>query len=105
MTPLFTIPPEQQDAFRRLYPYMDGALKKNAQVMEALSYFIKLGGEKLARVAVDAYNENQRLNDAETKKRLREEALLLEQSDDDEEEIEGETEKAADAEDEEPDFD
>jgi hypothetical protein len=104
MTQSFTIPPEQQDAFRRLYPYMEGALKQNAQVMEALSYFLKLGGEKLARVAVEAYNENQRLNDAETKKRMREEALLLEHREDDEEELEGEIDKAADVESEEPDF-
>ncbi len=106
MTDSFTIPPEHQESFRRLYPYMEGPLRHNAQVMEALVFFLKLGGEKLARVAIDAYNENQRLNDAETKKRLREEALLRENREEEEEDdLEGETEQAPEAESDEPDFD
>jgi hypothetical protein len=87
MTEPIIIPPEHQDSFRRLMPYIEGRLRQNPQVMEALFLFLKLGGEKLARVAVDAYNETQRLNDAETKKRQREEALLRENL---EEEVEGE---------------
>ncbi len=106
MTDSFIIPPEHQESFRRLYPYMEGPLRHNAQVMSALLFFLKLGGEKLARVAVDAYNENQRLVDAENKKRLREEALLRENRGEAEgEEIEGEAGQAPEADEEESDFD
>ena len=62
--------------------------------------YLKLGGEKLARIALDAFNETQRLNDAEMKKRLREEALLVEPIDDIEDEEDSEDSQNLDQDDE-----
>jgi hypothetical protein len=40
--------------------------------------YLKLGNEKLARIAIEAYNENYRLSELENRRRLHEEALLRE---------------------------
>jgi hypothetical protein len=74
----FTIPEEFHESFRRLFPYMAASLRSDEKALEAILIYLKLGDEKLARIAVEAMNENHRLNDAALKKRLREEALLRE---------------------------
>jgi hypothetical protein len=72
----FTIPDGYHESFRRLLPYMEAPLHNDPQVMESLLIYLKLGGEKMARIAIDAFNMNQRLKDAEMRKQLREQALL-----------------------------
>jgi hypothetical protein len=84
----FTVPEEFQQSFRRLLPYMTSPLRNDEKALEAILIYLKLGDEKLARVAIEAMNENQRLNDAALKKKLREEALLRERDEDDDEDEE-----------------
>lgn len=96
MTEAFVIPDEYKESFRRLLPYMALPLRNDQKVYESLLIFLKLGGERLARIALEAFNETQRLNDAELKKRLREEELLRENGD-----AEDEDENADDQEDDE----
>lgn len=75
----FSIPLEHQESFRRLLPYMVPAMRNDQQAIEALLLYLKLGGEKLARIVIDAFNQTQHMNHAELQKRLREEAMLAEQ--------------------------
>lgn len=84
MSGSFTVPEEFQQSFRRLLPYMTSQLRNDEKALEAILIFLKLGDEKLARVAIEAMNENQRLNDAALKKKMREEALLRERDEGDE---------------------
>lgn len=86
MADAFQIPEEYHSTFRRILPYMAVPLRNDPQIMQSLLLYIKLGGEKLARIALDAFNETQRLNDAEMKKKLREQAMLAEPLDDIEDE-------------------
>ena len=82
MADAYHIPEEYQSTFRRFLPSMAAPLRNDPEVLQALLLYLKLGGEKLARIALDAFNETQRLNDAEMKKRLREQAMLVEPTDD-----------------------
>ena len=93
MTEPFTIPDNYHQSFRRLFPYLDGSLQNDQQVLGALLLFLKIGGEKLARIAIDAFNETHRLNEAQMKRLLREEAMLRENIDEDEEQEEEETDE------------
>lgn len=77
----FQVPDEYQENFRRLMPYMAGPLQKDPKVFESLLIFLKLGGERLARVVIDAYNANQRQAAIEVMRQLREQAYYEEQTD------------------------
>jgi hypothetical protein len=96
----FTIPEEYEASFRRILPYLMAPMQKNPQILESLLLYMKLGGEKMARIAIDALNVTQRLQDAELKKQLREQELLddtdQEDLDDDEDENREQTDDAAD---------
>lgn len=81
MKEAFQVPDEYQEHFRRLMPYMAGPLQKDPKVFESLLIFLKLGGERLARVVIDAYNANQRQAAIEVMRQLREQAYYEEQSD------------------------
>ena len=100
----FTVPEEYEISFRRILPYLMAPLQNNSQVLESLLLFLKLGGEKMARIAIDALNVTQRLKDAEVKKQLREQELLndndQEDLDDDDDEGDGENEDEDENEDE-----
>lgn len=100
----FTVPEEYETSFRRILPYLMAPLQKDTQVLEALLLYLKLGGEKMARIAIDALNVTQRLQDAEVKKQLREQEFLNDngQEDLDDEDENGEQEDDAAADD---DFD
>ena len=101
----FTVPEEYEASFRRILPYLMAPMQKNKQILESLLLYLKLGGDKMARIAIDALNVTQRLQDAEVKKQLREQELLNdnEQEDlDDEEDEDGDEEDKAAADD---DFD
>ncbi|MEJ2038632.1 MAG: hypothetical protein P8X55_06815 [Desulfosarcinaceae bacterium] len=95
----FNIPTEYRESFRRILPYMASPLRNDETVMHAVFLYLKLGNEKLARIAIDAYNENYRLSELEYRRRLREEALLSEnlEEDDNEEEDDSEDEEEEDS--------
>jgi len=81
----FTVPNEYQESFQRLTPYMVAGLRNDAPSLEAIYLYLKLGGEKLARIAIDAYNQTHRLKNAQMQKLRLEEALMAEQLDEAEE--------------------
>ncbi|MGD9368555.1 MAG: hypothetical protein PVH87_22840 [Desulfobacteraceae bacterium] len=86
----FSIPEEYVRPFRRILPYLTASLQNDPKVMESLVFYYKLGGEKLARIVIDALNITCKMQDAERIKKMREEAMLLdspnEESDEDEDE-------------------
>lgn len=84
MDTTFTVPNEYQDSFHRLTPYMVAGLRNDPQSLEAIYLYLKLGGEKLARIAIDAYNQTHRLKNAQMQKLRLEEALMAEQMDESE---------------------
>ena len=86
----FVIPEEYEIAYRRILPYLSAPLQRESQVLESLLLYLKLGGERLARIAIDAFNVSQRQADAEMIKLLRQEAMLADTSGDDDEEEEDE---------------
>ena len=76
MAQQFSIPQEYEMAYRRILPYLTAPLQKEPEVLSALLLYLKLGGERLARIAIDAMNVSQRQRDAEMIKLLRQEAML-----------------------------
>jgi len=83
MADQFTVPEGYEISFRRILPYLASPLQKNPQILTSLLLYLKLGGEKMARIAIDAMNVTQRLQDAELKKQLREQELLNDERQDD----------------------
>ena len=77
MADQFTVPEEFDISIRRIFPYLAAPLQRNPQVLESLLLYLKLGGEKMARIAIDALNATQRLKDAEPVKQLREQKQEL----------------------------
>ena len=77
----FTVPEEYEASFRRILPYLMAPMQKNRQILESLLLYLKLGGDKMARIAIDALNVTQRLLEAEARKQLREQELLNDQED------------------------
>jgi hypothetical protein len=75
----FSGSPDHQVAMQRLLPYMSPGLRNDRSNLEAVLLYLKLGGEKLARIAIDAHNQTYRLQKVQ-KQRLRlKQALLDEQ--------------------------
>jgi hypothetical protein len=101
MVDQFTVPEEYEISLRRIMPYLMSPLQNNSQILESLLLYLKLGGEKMARIAIDAMNVTQRLQDAEVKKQLREQELLNDHGrddlDDDDEESENDDHEEGDA--------
>ena len=77
MADQFTVPEDFEISIRRIFPYLAAPLQKNPQVLNSLLLYLKLGGEKMARIAIDALNATQRLKDAEPVKQLREQKQEL----------------------------
>jgi hypothetical protein len=65
-------------------------LRNDEQSLEAVLLYLKLGGEKLARVAIDAYNQTYRLQAVAEQKLRLEETLLAKQMAEEEEQEEDE---------------
>lgn len=105
MAEQFSIPEKYELSFRRFIPYLAAPLQNNPEVLSSLLLYLKMGGEKLARIAIDALNVSHRLEAAEMMKLLREEALNVDiqdaETDDDESSDEDEDEDA-DADEDEP---
>ena len=77
MADQFTVQEDFEISIRRIFPYLAAPLQKNPQVLNSLLLYLKLGGEKMARIAIDALNATQRLKDAEPVKQLREQKQEL----------------------------
>ena len=77
-----TVPEEFEISIRRILPYLAAPLQKDPNILQSLVLYLRLGGEKMARIVIDALNVTQRLKDAEVKKQLREEELLRGESQD-----------------------
>jgi len=101
MAKQFAFPEEYEIAYRRILPYLSAPLQREPQVLQSLLLYLKLGGERLARIAIDALNVSQRQRDAEILKLLRHEAMLADSEDEDEDENEDEEDEEDDALDEE----
>jgi len=104
MADQFTVPEEYVVSFRRILPYLVAPLQKKINILESILLYLKLGGEKMARIAIDAMNVTQRLQDVELKKQLREQELLNDErqddiEDDDEDDEDDEDQLDADADD------
>jgi hypothetical protein len=96
MVDQFTVPEEYEYSFRRIMPYLMSPLHNDLQILESLLLYLKLGGEKMARIAIDAMNVTLRLQDAELKKQLREQELL---NDNDREDLEDDNDDSDDEDD------
>jgi hypothetical protein len=77
-----TIPEEYQDSFRRLLPYMIPSLRADRDALEAILLYLKLGDERLAKIAIEAMNADRRLSEAALRRKNREESMLREQNED-----------------------
>ncbi|RJQ80123.1 MAG: hypothetical protein C4519_10265 [Desulfobacteraceae bacterium] len=88
----FTVPPEYKQSFQRLLPHMTAGLRNDHQELEAVYLYLKLGGEKLARIAIDAFNQTHRLKNAQMQRLRLEQSLLAEQMEAREDELEEENE-------------
>ena len=75
MAEQFSIPEEYQLPIRRLLAYLSAPLQNNPEVLSSLMLYMRMGGDKLARAAIEAFNISHRLKTAELKKLLRQEAL------------------------------
>lgn len=76
MAQQFEIPEEYEIPFRRVLPYLLAPLQNDPKVLQALVLYFKLGGEKMARIVIDALNVTHRIQYAEMIKKMREEAML-----------------------------
>lgn len=72
----FDLPPNLMGSFKRVSRRIPAELKKDDELMRTVVAFLRLGGEKLARQAIDAARQTQELEIAERKKKAREEALV-----------------------------
>lgn len=79
----FEIPEEYEIPIRRVLPHLTAALQNDPKVLQALVLYLKLGGEKMARIVIDALNVTHKIQYAEMLKKMREEAMLRGQDDDD----------------------
>ena len=102
MVQQFAIPEEYETSYRRIMPYLSARLHREPQVLESLLLYLKLGGERLARIAIDAFNVSQRQRDAEMIKLLRQQAMLADTSDEDEDEDDDDDEDDEDFDEDEP---
>jgi hypothetical protein len=93
MADTFCIPDEYKAPFRRILPYLSAPLQNDPEVQESLLLYYKLGGEKMARIVIDALNVTERIQFAEMIKKMREEALLNDHQ------VESDEEKKEDADD------
>lgn len=83
MAQQFEIPEEYEIPLRRVLPYLSAALQNDPKVLQALVLYFKLGGEKMARIVIDALNVTHKIQYAEMLKKMREEAMLRGLEDDD----------------------
>ncbi|MGA6924367.1 MAG: hypothetical protein WBY88_01730 [Desulfosarcina sp.] len=70
------IPKELMGSFKRIARRIPVDLKKDEDLIKTVLAYLQLGGEKLARQAVEVARETLELELAQKRKRSREEALI-----------------------------
>jgi hypothetical protein len=105
MAQQFEIPEEYEIAFRRILPHLLSPLQRDPKVLQALVLYLKLGGEKMARIVIDALNVTYKIQHAEMIKKMREEAMLSDRRDDDDASEDDDGDDGGEGEDEQDDID
>ena len=70
------VPENLAGSFKRISRRIPADLKKDEELLRTIVAYLQLGGEKLARQAVEAAKQTQELETAQRKKKAREEALI-----------------------------
>jgi hypothetical protein len=70
------VPQELVGSFKRIARRIPVDLKKDEELIKTIVTYLQLGGEKLARQAVDAAKQTLELEIIQRKKKAREEALI-----------------------------
>jgi hypothetical protein len=70
------IPTELIGSYKRVARRIPVELKKDEELIRTIVAYLRLGGEKLARQAVEAAKQTLELEAAQRKKKAREEALI-----------------------------
>ena len=70
------VPQNLMGSFKRIARRIPVDLRKDEELIETIVGYLKLGGEKLARQAVDAERQTLELEIIQRKKKAREEALI-----------------------------
>jgi hypothetical protein len=70
------VPKDLMGSFRRVVRRIPVDLKKDDVLLETVLAYLKLGGEKLARQAVESAKQTYELEVVQRKKKAREEALI-----------------------------
>lgn len=70
------VPQELMGSFKRIVRRIPVDLKKDDEFIKTILGYLQLGGEKLARQAVDAAKQTLELEIIQRKKKSREEALI-----------------------------
>ena len=70
------VPSELMGSFKRVARRIPVELKKDEELIKTIVAYLQLGGEKLARQAVEAAKETLGLEVAQRRKKAREEALI-----------------------------
>ncbi len=71
-----TVEKELRGSFKRIVLRIPKKLQKNRYILETAIVYLKLGGEKLARQAIEIFKTANDLEAAQRKRKLRDEALL-----------------------------
>ncbi|MFO7714210.1 hypothetical protein [Desulfosarcina sp.] len=70
------VPSEQMGSFKRVLRRIPVDLKKDEALIKTVVDYLQLGGEKLARQAVEAAKQTYELEVAQRRKKAREDALV-----------------------------
>ena len=72
----FDVPKDLMGSFKRVSRRIPVALRKDEALIKTIVAYLKLGGEKLARQAVESAKQTLELEVAQRRKKAREEALI-----------------------------
>lgn len=72
----FDVPKDLMGSFKRVSRRIPVALRKDEALIKTIVAYLKLGGEKLARQAVESAKQTLDLEVAQRRKKAREEALI-----------------------------
>jgi len=97
----FDVPDELKGSFKRIARRIPVDLRTDEELVKTLLAFLALGGEKLARQAVDSARQTLELEKTQKRKKAREEALIR-AAEARQAAAEADAENDSDAEDEEP---
>ena len=70
------VPPQLMGSFKRIARRIPVDLRKDEELIQTVVSFLRLGGEKLARQAVESAKQTLALETIQRKKKAREEALI-----------------------------